>query len=169
MEVIESMQKITAPLARHIRLGSESRWVGIAIEQGELHLWYDSIPHELCQHGEWDEVNALFRAQGRTLQSASDATRELCDFYSMGPDCLWITFWDKRLWWAFSEPDVTWLGPANDRRGSRMRKTIGPWRCADILNRTLLFDELSTRLTQVRDYPRTLCDVIEKETTCCAA
>ncbi len=81
----------------------------------------------------------------------------------MGPDCLWITFWDKRLWWAFSEPDVIWLGPANDRRGSRMRKTIGPWRCTDILNRTLLFDGLSTRLTQVRGYPRTLCDVIEKD------
>lgn len=35
--------------------------------------------------------------------------REVKDFYTLGSDCLWITFADGSLWWAFAWPEVTML------------------------------------------------------------
>ncbi len=156
---MKSIEKITASAVRYIKLGPKNGWAPISFERNEIHFGYKTVPHELCQGGAWDQVAALLKAEGRTGGKANDATREIRDFYSLEADCLWITFCNDRLWWAFSEPRVYWLGPDTPNRGSRIRKTIGPWRCSDIQNRTLRVDELSTRLTQVGAYRQTLCGV----------
>jgi len=51
--------------------------------------------------------------------------REVQDFYSLGADCLWITFADGRLWWGFAAPEVALLGGAALLQASRARKIIG--------------------------------------------
>lgn len=155
------MDKVSASAVRYIKLGPKNAWAPVSFERNEIHFGYKTIAHELCQREAWEEAAAILRAEGRTPGKANDAVREIRDFYSLGADCLWITFCNERLWWAFAEPQVSWLGPDNEEHGSRVRKTIGPWRCADIRNRILRTDELSTRLTQVGAYRQTLCGVKE--------
>ncbi|MGE3711447.1 MAG: restriction endonuclease [Hyphomicrobiaceae bacterium] len=157
------MDKITASAVRYIKLGPANGWAQTAFDHHEIHFGYKTISHELCQSGDWEQATAILRAEGRAPNKASDAVREIRDFYSLGADCLWITFCNDRLWWVFAEPDVTWLGPDSDKHGSRVRKTIGPWRCTDIRDRTLRVDELSTRLTQVGAYRQTLCGVKDSD------
>jgi hypothetical protein len=88
-----------------------------------------------------------------------DAAREVLDFYSLGPDCLWITFARHHLWWTFAEPEVLWLGGDGREHGERIRRAIGGWRSADQKGRPLRMDQLSTKLTQLASYRRTICKV----------
>src|SRR5207237_1101979 len=60
-------------------------------------------------------------------------------------------------------PKVTWLGGDAGHHGERVRKTIGGWRNTDINGLPLRIDTLSTRLTQVANYRRTICGVGPKD------
>lgn len=77
----------------------------------------------------------------------------------MGADCLWITFARGYLWWTFAEPEVFWISDDLNVAGERMRKSIGGWRNTDINGVTLDVHTLSTKLTKVANYRRTICAV----------
>lgn len=53
---------------------------------------------------------------------------------------------------------VTWLGFGNGH-GERMRKTVEGWRNVDLQGKILSFNSLSTKLTKVANYRRTICRV----------
>jgi hypothetical protein len=144
---------------RYIKLGSAGRWAGHGLAHGELPFGYKTIPHDICQAGDWDAVTRLLIAEGRSPGKAKDALREIRDFYTLGPDCLWITFAQGHLWWAFAESEVVWLGTGDQARGIRMRKTRDGWHRTDIAGTPLRMDGLSTRLTQVAAYRQTICAV----------
>lgn len=156
-------EKIAPSAVRYIKLGPKNQWAPAAFERGELHFGYKTISHELCAAGQWDQVTQILIAEGRSGGKETDATREIRDFYTLDQTCLWITFADRRLYWAFAEPEVIWAGPETEAQGCRVRKTIGPWRSSDTAGRPLLFEELSTRLTQVASYRQTLCSVRDQD------
>ncbi len=144
---------------RYIKLGSGGRWAQTAFERGELHFGYRTVSHDLCRRGDWDAVVRSLTEQGRSLSKARDAVREVRDFYALGSDCLWITFADGHLWWAFAAPEVTWLGVDEDGRGARTRRTVDGWHNVNIKGDALRIDDLSSRLTQVAAYRQTVCSV----------
>jgi hypothetical protein len=154
------MTPISPKETRYIKLGEKNRWAAYAVDQGELHFGYQSVPHDMCLHGDWDAVTRfLAQTGGQGMREARNAAREIRDFYTLGADCLWITIFDKHLWWTFAAPEVTWLGPEAADRGVRMRKAIGGWRKADVTGQPLRSDQLSTRLTQLSAYRMTICKV----------
>lgn len=144
---------------RYIKLGAGGVFAPACLERGEIHLSYKELPHELCVAGDWDRVVDWFVQKGRKIGKARDATREIRDFYTLGTDCLWITFADGYLWWAFSEPEVNWRGTDNPLLGPRSRSTIGPWRNASVAGRPLRRQSLTSKLTQVGNYRQTICQV----------
>jgi hypothetical protein len=153
------MNPINPKEFRYIKLGRGGSWAQLAFERGELHFGYATVSHDLCLQGDWDAVTRFLTEAGRSLGKARDAVREIRDFYTLGSDCLWITFADGHLWWAFAEPEVTWLGVAEDGQGARMRRTVDGWRKVNIQGEPLRIDDLSTRLTQVAAYRQTVCSV----------
>ena len=115
------------------------------------------MPHELCLlclNGDWDAGVQLLMNQGRSPGKAKDGAREIRDFYTLGSDCLWVTFAEGYLWWAFADPEVVWLGTDDEAQGARMRKTLDGWHKTDITGKPLRIDGLSTLLTQVAGYLR---------------
>ncbi len=148
---------------RYIKLGAGGKWVQVSIDRSEIHFSHRTVPHELCRRGDWDSVVECLVTGGRSPAKAKDAAREIRDFYTLGPDCLWITFADGHLWWAFAETEVVWLGSEEDGRGARMRKTVDGWRKANIKGEPLRTDHLSTKLTQVAAYRQTICRVKEAD------
>lgn len=159
MEPGKKMNPIDPKEIRYIKLGAGGIWVQPSIERGEIHFGYKTVPHALCQRGDWDAVVKFLCAEGRKPSKAKDAVREVRDFYTLGSDCLWITFADGHLWWAFADPVVAWLGAEEDGQGARMRKTVDGWNKVNIQGEPLRIDDLSTRLTQVAAYRQTLCRV----------
>ena len=115
------MNPINPEEFRYIKLGRGGSWAQPAFERGELHFGYRTVSHDLCLRGvqgDWEAVTRFLTEAGRSLGKARDGVREIRDFYTLGSDCLWITFAEGHLWWAFAEPEVTWLGMAEDGQGS---------------------------------------------------
>ncbi len=153
------MTPITPTKIRYIKLGSGGRWAGRGLERGEMHFGYATVPHELCLNQDWDAVVGLLIAAGRSPGKAKDAKREIRDFYTLGSDCLWVTFADGHLWWAFADPQVVWLGTDDEAQGARMREVRDGWHKTDITGKPLRSDGLSTILTQVAAYRQTICRI----------
>jgi hypothetical protein len=154
------MGRIEPKGIRYIKLGAGGCWAARCFEQAEIAFGYPLVPHEPCVNADWDAVTRhLIETEGRRRRDASDAVREIRDFYTLGADCLWITFADGHLWWAFAEPAVTWCGPSGEAIAARVRKTVDGWRKASVTGQPLRLDGLSSRLTQVAAYRKTVCQV----------
>ena len=152
------MRELAPTEIRYIKLGPGGRWEQACFERGVLQFGYAAVPHETCRAGDWEGVVRLLETQGQRLAVARDAVREIRDFYTLGPDCLWITIADRQLWWSFAEPEVHWLGEG-EGQGPRMRRTISGWRNTDLKGQPLRTDQLSTRLTLVAGYRKTICRI----------
>ena len=146
---------------RYIKLGPSGAWEKHCIAAGEMHFKYAEVPHEPCLMGDWEAVKAiLLKKQVCKPAAVGDALREIQAFYRLGRDCLWITFVADRLYWGFAEPEVAWLGEGP--MGPRVRRMIGGWRHQSLAGRTLLKDDLSSSLTRVRGYQKTICGVKDR-------
>ena len=149
---------ISAETVRYIKLGRGGRWEDAAIDRGELHFGYKKATHELALEGDFETIKQYLIGLGRDAQAASRDAREVLDFYELGSGCLWITFAKDHLWWTFAAPEVTWVG-GDGQEGERTRKTIGGWRNTDVNGVPLGTNTLSTKLTKVAGYRRTICKV----------
>jgi hypothetical protein len=150
---------IVAKEVRYIKLGRGGCWEDLALAQRELHFGYGRAGHELALEGDGDKIKEHLVSLGRDVQAAVRDAREVLDFYELGADCLWVTFAKDYLWWAFAEPEVTWCGGDGKAQGERTRKTIGGWCNTDINGVPLRMESLSTRLTKVAAYRRTICKI----------
>ena len=149
---------ITANAVRYIKLGRGGRWEKISLERGELQFGHGKVSHELALSCDRAKIKKELIKKGRSSQAAAEDAREVTDFYQLGSDCLWVTLAQDHLWWTFAEPEVVWLG-VGEGHGERLRKSIGGWRNTDINGVPLRIDTLSTKLTKVASYRRTLCAV----------
>jgi Restriction endonuclease len=157
------MEKSIAPKEiRYIKLGRHGRWEPISLDRGEIHFGFLSDPHELAVAGDWEAIVRHYVENKQKLATARAFAHEIEQFYTLGPDCLWITFARDRLWWCFANPDVHWLGEG-EGHGARMRRTIGGWHGTNVQDEPLWTAHLSTRLTQVQFFRRTICKVHERD------
>jgi hypothetical protein len=149
---------IAAKAVRYIKLGRGGCWEAVSLDGGELHFGHGKISHELAVKGDSEAIKRARIEGGRDARAAAEDAREVLDFYHLGADCLWVTFARGHLWWTFAEPKVTWLG-FGEGHGERARKSIGGWRNTDLNGKPLRMNGLSTKLTKVAAYRRTLCSV----------
>lgn len=154
------MDPITPTDIRYIKLGPANTWFQDCRENNRTDFGFADIPHELAVRGDWEAVEARFGEIGTSSRKVRDFTREVREFYTQDETCLWITFADGHLWWAFAEHEVIWAGEG-DHGGVRYRRTIRSWSNTDIFGEPLRQSDLSTRLTQVAAYRQTLCAVAE--------
>jgi hypothetical protein len=147
---------------RYIKLGSGGGWEERSLTRGEVHFGYSQVPHKLALSGNRDRIWSTLVKAGYRSGDANNIARQVMDFYTSGSDTLWITFARGHLWWTFANPNVTWLGNSEDH-GDRMRKAIGGWRNCDIHGRPLLANAISSRLTCVGNYRRTICGIPGKD------
>jgi hypothetical protein len=170
---MEPMTAMTSPRppvnpteARFIRLGPGGRWAKTCIDTGTIRFGVPSEPHDLCLRGDWDGARDQLVASGMAAREVGQLVRELRDFYTLGPDCLWITLAEGRLWWGFAEPEVTDLRPTGDEMGVVARRMRDGWHSHSVLGEELLISRLSSRVTQVRGYQRSICALREIDAVC---
>lgn len=143
---------------RYIKLGPNGRWSAKAFEEQVLFLGHKEVPHDLALRGDKNELAAFIQRIGRLAGKANDFAREIVDFYTLGPDTIWITFHNGRLWWAIADSEVTWVGEDNER-GARKRRLLFPWRDTDLKGLVLIQQQLSSLLTKVSAYRQTICKI----------
>ena len=156
----EVRRRLEQPSAiRFIRLGESGSWANEAFAAGTIPFKYRNVDHAPCSDGDWDAVRKQIAASGRKPGAIGGDIRELRDFYEADDHCLWITFADGHLWWTFSEGPVVASAERGDDRPARLRRAPFGWHRHNIEGEPLLVQSLSSALTKVAGYRRTLCAV----------
>ena len=153
------MVRIEPKEVRYIKLGASGAWEDACFHENRIY-WGDSHePHALALQGGWASVHQIHIELGYSKSVATGYVRQMRNYYTLGSDCLWITFARRHLWWAFAEPRVFLQTSLKPDSPSSYRKTIGGWRNTDIEGKLLAMDDLSSGLTQVAAYRQTICSV----------
>jgi len=157
---IDMMMKVTPSEVLYIKLGKGGKWEKECIEGEEqkLKVGYREVDHGLCLNHEWEKVREGFLKSGKKKGVATSLVNQIKDFYEAGDDVLWITFYAGRLWWCFSEREVTLLSD-----GDKIRPVSRKWEYKDIKGGPLLFDRLSGSLLSLQAYRGTICKVRDKK------
>lgn len=163
-EVLEKLslgrlEPIAPAAMRYIKLGPGGAWEKTCLDGARIDWGMGANPYKLAAVGDWEGVKRTYRDQGLYPGTTTGFTRELQEFYTLGTDCLWITFARDHLWWAFSEPTVTQTTGEARLEGAATRPVMGSWRSHNILGRPLRTNELSSKLTQLAAYRGTICKV----------
>jgi hypothetical protein len=148
---------ITASQVRFIKLGRKGLWEEECIEgpQPCIRLGFRSKQHRKSLAGDWDSVFHYWSTQrGKTKGKATETTNLIRTFYTADERALWITFYQRKLWWCFASRVIEELPDK-----TRIRRTLRPWSCRDRLGRVLHVDGLSGALTKVQGYRGTICTV----------
>ncbi|HKR15844.1 hypothetical protein [Rhizorhapis sp.] len=147
---------------RYIKLGKGGAWSANAIARGIIPFGFREIAHVPCAAGDWTTVREQLAAAGRTNSGITQGLRELRDFYEQGEECLWVTFADGHLWWAFAEDGVRPIGEGDTGGPRRFRRTLDGWHRHNMMGELLSVRSLSSALTRVAGYRMTIC-TIERE------
>lgn len=149
--------KVDAAKALFIKLGQSGEWERDCINQGVLRLGYHALPHDRCLASDWEAARTAFSSNADP-GSVTRHLNQVQQFYEEPASTLWITFYSDRLWWCFSEPNVTRLSD-----GSKTRPVIGSWSDKDVNGTPLLKGRLSGKLLAVQGFQGTICSVKERE------
>ncbi len=154
---------ITPTAIRYIKLGRRGRWEVASLDRQELHFGHGKVSHKLALTLDREKIQNFRVSTGRDKRAAADDAREIIDFYSLDQRCLWITFARGHMWWTFAEPKVRWVGGGGDTQGERVRNCVERWKNFDLKNNPLAIETLSTKLTKVASYRRTICSIEHEE------
>lgn len=144
--------------AYFIKLGRRGRYEGDCIKDGILRLGFNNPYHDECLKGNFDSIRQWFEGKGKAKGVITAIVNQIRAFYESGEDHLWITFYKRKLWWAFAAPGIEQLGD-----GSRIRKVRDGWKSTDVNSEVLSVDKISGRLTKVQMFQGTICEVKENK------
>jgi len=143
---------------RYIKLGAAGGWTAQAFDQGIIPVDFHEVPYELCVAGEWNQIRRRLKEIGTPESTATSWTRELRDFYEQGEHCLWITFANGHLYWAFAAPGVIET-PNAGGQPQRHRRTVDGWHRYALDGTALTTRSLSSALLKTAGYQMTICAV----------
>lgn len=143
---------------RYIKLGTGGSWATQAFDQGIIPIDFHEVAHELCVPGDWDLIRAHLVKIGTPASTATSWTRELRDFYEQDEHCLWITFANGHLYWAFAAPGVI-ATPNDEGQPQRHRRTVNGWHRDALDGTALTTRSLSSALLKTAGYQMTICAV----------
>ena len=157
---IEKTMTINPTEVRFIKLGRGGMWEKECIEGSSpsVRFGFANPHHADCLRGDWGNLEQYWPQHKRPAE-ATKIVNQTKDFYTLGTDALWITFYNRKLYWCFADTTVVELEP----HGSRLRRAIDGWCCTDATGNTLFVDSLSGRLTKVQGFRGTICNVHERE------
>jgi hypothetical protein len=151
-------QIATSSPVMYVKLGEGGKWEKQCTETGIIRFGYTETS-EKALDGDWDGVRDYWSARRKDQGAATRDLRQIRDFFEGGDDTVWITFYDRFLWWCRAKP-----GPKLHADGEgTYREVIHGWSKADIKGEPLSFERLSGRLLKTQAYRGTVCRVPESE------
>ncbi len=147
---MSSKPKLNPSRVRFIKLGKSGSFEKECIDGSSpyIRIGFRSNQHQESLNGDWDAVLKYWSTTGKkTKGKATEFTNQVKAFYTDDERTLWITFYQRMLYWCFASSKVEELPD-----GSRIRRTLGPWSNCDAKNNELHLDNLSGALTKVQGF-----------------
>ncbi|MGN6284501.1 MAG: restriction endonuclease [Afipia sp.] len=149
------------PSVRYIKLGKGGGWAQDAFERGIIPFACYNADHAACMAGDWPAVKQQLIASG--IGGTAEAIRELRDFYKLPQGSLWFTIADGHLRWAVAGGPVEVAAGPEDGQPPRWRKTVDGWHAKSLTGEALTAASLSSALTKVSSYQRTICSTAQAD------
>jgi hypothetical protein len=111
--------------------------------------------------GDWPAVKQELIASG--IHGTAEAIRELRDFYKLPQGTLWFTIADGHLRWAVAGGPVEVAVEPEEGQPRRWRKTVDGWHAESLTGEGLKAASLSSALTKVSGYQRTICSTAQAD------
>ena len=91
---------------RFIKLGEGGAWEKGCIESATptIRFGFDNPHHQACLDRDWKTLEGFWREHEPT--QVTKIVNQTKDFYMLPANTLWITFYKRKLYWCFAEPDV---------------------------------------------------------------
>ena len=155
MNTKEKLNKVEKAL--FIKLGRGGEFEKECIEKNILKIGYNDVDHDFCSSDKWQKIKNYY-VNKRGLQNgvATFHVNQIKYFYKEGENILWITFYNDKLYWCFSENKVF-----IQKDKSKIRKVIGKLSCKDLKGRILFKDNISGRLARVQGFRGTICSATD--------
>ena len=155
------MRKIKTNDAFYIKLGAQGEYEAECLTNPGIARagWVDVPPSMLDGNPDqidWETIRTLHNSMYKSKGTATNQTNQLKNFYTSGPDVLWITFYSNHLYWCFLNPTVE---TQNDK--TKIRRTMDGWHHTDIHGKPLHFSRLSGSLLTLKSFRGTICTVHE--------
>jgi restriction endonuclease len=143
------------PNAFYVKLGRGGVWEADSIRTGKLRLGWRNQSIDDINARRWDVIERQLRAEhaGKPRVAMTDLNR-LRDIAESGPDDVWVTFHQAKLWWTRLAAD-----PIGQDSVSKFRRTATPWSDRAANGRLLVVNDLPGRLSQLQGFRGTVCRV----------
>lgn len=152
---------IRANHIRYIKLGREGKWEPECIEKGIVRIGFSTQEFiDLFPSEEWEKAFIKYY-EHKSKGTITNYINQVRSFFNDDGQTLWVTFFQRRLWWTFVDPSQQAI-KHEDGQGT-FRKTISGWKSEDIHGQPLDMNSLSGNLTKVAGYQGTSCEVGKEE------
>lgn len=146
-------EKIKPTNIRFIKLGVNGCWEEKSItEEHVIRLGYEFKPetnmHEECLNDRWDKCREYcIEHWSKNSGAVTRHVNQIRDFYTLDENTLWITFYGRKLYWAFCDSTVHL--DEDQTRWRKVKSNGGTWSCLDRNGKELTIDNLDGRVTKV--------------------
>jgi hypothetical protein len=144
--------------AFYIKLGTAGKWATDSIQNQRLRLGWAGIPLADIHARRWDRIRELLSKEHTHKPTISADTQRLRDLTESGPDDVWITFHNSRLYWGRLDDS-----PMEEDGQSKFRRLVAPWRDTDAKGRILLANQIPGRIAQLQGFRGTACRVGDRK------
>jgi Restriction endonuclease len=141
--------------AFYIKLGRGGVWEPESIQTGKLRLGWKHQSTDDIKARRWEVIEQQLRAEhdGKPQVATNDLNR-LRDIAESGPEDVWITFHQSKLWWTRLAST-----PVEQDETSKFRRTSLPWSDRNAKSNLLVVNELPGKLSQLQGFRGTVCRV----------
>lgn len=156
-------EKIEPTNIRFIKLGANGCWEEKSItKENVIRLGYEFKPetnmHEECLNDRWDKCREYcIEHWSKDSGAVTRHVNQIRDFYTLDENTLWITFYGRKLYWAFCDSTVHL--DEDQTRWRKVKSNGEKWCCLDRNGKELTIDNLDGRVTKVQAYRGTICGV----------
>ena len=144
-------EKIQPTNIRFIKLGANGCWEEKSItKENVIRLGYEFKPetnmHEECLNDRWDKCREYcIEHWSKDSGAVTRHVNQIRDFYTLDENTLWITFYGRKLYWAFC--DSTVYLDEDQTRWLIVKSNVGIWYCLYRMGKELTIDNLDGRVT----------------------
>jgi len=142
--------------AFYLKLGRGGEWEKDAIGMEKLRFGWPHQTLEDINTGRWGLIEGQLREEleGKPKGEATRALNGLKMIAESGPEDVWITFYQSKLWWTRVAS-----APVEQDGISKFRRTAQPWKDGTADGRVFTINGLPGRLAQIQGYRWTVCRV----------
>ncbi len=147
------MEPLQFTTAHYIKLGQGGKWAADCIQNSRLRLGWFAHTIEDIQAGHWEKIEQQALAVGNAklgpVRADLNALRRIVE---SGPNEVWITFHQAKLWWTRITGELT------QDAESKYRVTA-QWSDKSLIGRLLVINDLPGNIAKLQRFSGTTCRV----------